>query len=269
MLESLTIESILIPMAIFLALGLLAGLLLSIFSKIFAVKTNEQVEAVRAALPGLNCGVCGYKGCDNYAEELVFHAVATNKCVPGGDKTSMELSKILATDFEDVIEKVANVRCGGKVPKATSDSFVYMGEKTCAACNMYYQGKGVCDYGCIGYGDCIQECAYGAISIVDEVAVIDPNLCRGCSLCVARCPKGLIEIRELRKNVYVNCSSCNAGKQTVQKCENGCIGCKKCEKVCPTGAITVKNNIARIDYEKCTACGACAENCPRKCISRT
>lgn len=258
---------ILIPVLIFIGLGLLAGILLSIFSKIFAVKTDEKVEEIIAALPGLNCGVCGFSGCENYANELVKNDVATNRCVPGGDSASQKISTILGKDFEDVIETIAYVRCNGQVPHATNDSYIYQGEKTCAACNMYYQGKGDCDYGCIGYGDCMKECQYGAISIVDEIAQIDPALCKGCTMCVKTCPKNLISIREATKKVYVECSSCNNGKTTIAKCQHGCIGCKKCEKVCPSGAITVTNNLAKIDYEKCTNCLACAENCPKKCIT--
>jgi len=252
---------ILIPILIFIGLGLVAGILLSVFSKIFAVKTDERVEQIVEALPGLNCGVCGFSGCENYANELV------NKCVPGGDDASKKISTILGKDYEDVVEMIAFVRCNGAVPHVTQDSYTYQGEKTCAACNMYYQGKGSCDFGCIGYGDCVKECAYGAISIIDEVAVIDPTLCKGCTICVKSCPKHLIEIRDATRKVYVNCSSCNNGKATISKCSNGCIGCKKCEKVCPTGAITVENNLANIDYDKCTNCLECANNCPKKCIS--
>ena len=29
--------------------------------------TNEKVEALRACLPGANCGACGFPGCDGYA----------------------------------------------------------------------------------------------------------------------------------------------------------------------------------------------------------
>ena len=37
-------------------------------------------------------------------------------------------------------------------------------------------------------------------------------------------------------------------------------------KHCEFGAITVENNIAHIDYSKCTGCGKCAEKCPKKII---
>ncbi|MEG0571422.1 MAG: RnfABCDGE type electron transport complex subunit B [Oscillospiraceae bacterium] len=263
------LELILIPTIIFIILGLVAGLLLSVFSKVFAVKTNEKEQDIIAALPGLNCGVCGFSGCENYAHNLIETDVKTNRCVPGGDAVSKKISEILGTDFCDVEENVAVIKCGGDKPNTTNDSFVYQGEKTCIACNMYYNGKGKCDYGCIGYGDCINECKYGAISIVDSVAVIDPNLCVGCTLCVAACPKMIIEMKPLKSKVFVKCSSCDSAKVTFAVCKNGCIACKKCEKVCPTNAITVSDNHAHIDYDKCTNCGACVDVCPQHCITKS
>lgn len=258
--------AILVPILLFIGLGLVAGVLLSVFSKIFAVDSDEKVEEVVSALPGLNCGVCGFSGCENYAKNIVHHGAQTNRCVPGGDKASQKISEIMGTAFEDVVEQVAFVSCAGVVPKVTSDSYIYEGEKTCAACNMFYQGRGVCDYGCIGFGDCAKQCAFDAISIVDECAVINPAKCTGCTMCTKACPKSLIHIRDAVKNVYVSCSSCNSGKATVQNCQNGCIACHKCEKVCPSDAIHVINNVAVIDYDKCTNCHTCAENCPRHCI---
>lgn len=261
------LNDILIPVLLFVGLGLVAGLLLSIFSKVFAVKTDERIEEVTSLLPGLNCGVCGYSGCADYAKHIVSDGAPTNRCVPGGDKTSMKISEILGTEFQDVAERTAFVACGGKVPSATSDAYDYQGEPTCAACNMYYEGKGVCNYGCIGYGDCMKQCAYDAISIIDEVAVIDPLKCTGCTMCTKACPKQIIHMRDAVKRVFVACSSCETGRATIQTCANGCIACKKCEKVCPHDAIHVINNVAVIDYDKCTGCQECAQVCPRHCIS--
>ena len=261
-------SALLIPALLFLGLGLVAGLLLSVFSKVFAVKTDERVEEITAALPGLNCGACGFSGCEGYAKSIVNEGAATNRCIPGGDAVARKVSDILGTEFEDVTECTAFVACNGAVPKATHDSYVYQGERTCAACNLYYQGKGVCNYSCIGYGDCVRQCSFDAIHIVDEVAKVDPLKCTGCGLCAKACPKDLIHIRDAAKPVYVACSSCYNGRMTVHNCENGCIGCHKCEKTCPNGAIYVKNNVAVIDYDKCTACFQCVEVCPRHCINR-
>ena len=191
----------------------------------------------------------------------------TNKCIPGGDVVSQDISEILEKNFEDVIEKSAYIRCNGKVPHVTSDDFIYQGEQTCAACNLYYQGKGTCNFGCIGFGDCIKQCQYDAISIIDEVAVVDIAKCIGCQMCVATCPKNLIHVRDQQKKVYVSCLSCHTGKDTMQRCAHGCIGCKKCEKVCLSGAITVTNHLATINYDLCTNCMECAKVCPKQCIN--
>lgn len=258
--------NILIPVLLFTGLGLAAGLLLSVFSKIFAVDSDEKVEEVLSALPGVNCGACGFSGCESYAREVVHNGAATNRCVPGGAGAAEKISAIMGTEAQSVARQVAFVSCSGVVPKVTADSYIYEGEKTCAACSLYYQGRGVCDWGCIGFGDCAKQCAFDAISIVDECAVVNPDRCTGCTLCTKACPKSLIHIRDLTKTVYVSCSSCESGRDVVKQCQVGCIACHKCEKVCPSDAIHVVNNVAVIDYTKCTNCHACAENCPRHCI---
>ena len=53
---------ILIPAAIFAGLGLVFGAALAIASRIFAVKVDERVTKITEALPGANCGGCGYAG---------------------------------------------------------------------------------------------------------------------------------------------------------------------------------------------------------------
>lgn len=262
----MTVWDILIPVFIFIGLGVFAGFLLSVFSKIFAVKTDEKVEEVVAALPGLNCGVCGFSGCENYAQNIVHGGAKTNRCVPGGDEAAKKISAIMGTAFEDVTECVAFVACEGKVPENTSDLYNYDGEQSCAACSLYYKGKGVCNYGCLGYGDCANVCNFGAISLDSGIAKVDPTKCTGCTMCTKACPNGLLKIRELAKHVVVTCASCDNGKQTIANCKHGCIGCKKCEKTCPTGAITVTNQVASIDSALCTNCKACMEVCPRGCI---
>lgn len=258
-------QTFILPILIFVGLGLLAGVLLSIASALFVVKTDEKAEKVRAALPGINCGACGYAGCDAYAKKVAHGGAKTNLCVPGGDAVAKEISEILGVEYEDVEEQMAFVRCNGK-PDATSDRYEYAGTKTCEACNTFYSGKGLCDYGCLGFGDCVSECKYDAIHVIDGVAVVDRELCVGCGMCAKKCPKGLIEIVPLTTKVHVACANCENGRETRKVCANGCIACRKCEKTCPHDAIHVDDNLARIDYTKCTSCGACVEVCPVGCI---
>ena len=197
----------------------------------------------------------------------VHEGARTNRCVPGGDDTAKKISEILGTDAEDVTETVAFVACGGCLPEITSDAFSYEGEPSCAACNMYYKGRGVCDYACLGFGDCVKQCSFDAIHVENRIAVVTPEKCTGCTMCTKACPKNLIHIRDLVKTAAVTCSSHDLGRVVMQKCKHGCIGCRKCEKTCPTGAITVEQNLAAIDYNKCINCHACVEVCPRGCIN--
>ena len=64
------LQTILVPVSIVTGTGLIAGLLLSIASKFFAVKVDETVANLREVLPGANCGACGCAGCDEYASKI-------------------------------------------------------------------------------------------------------------------------------------------------------------------------------------------------------
>lgn len=255
----------LIPILIFCGLGLLSGILLTIGSKVFAVEVDERVDQVKEALPGVNCGACGFSGCEDYANAIIESGVATNMCKPGGDAVSAKISGILGTAVLDVTETVAFVKCRGNC-NATSDKFTYEGTETCLAANRFYSGKGKCKSACLGYGDCVAVCEYGAICIRDGIAVVDPRKCVGCGMCAAKCPNKLIVIKDATKRVEVACSSVDTGKVTRQNCLSGCIACKLCEKKCAFGAIKVEGNRAVIDYSLCTVCGECAQVCPSKCI---
>lgn len=245
-------------------IGIICAVMLAVASKVMAVKTDERVIELRAALPGANCGACGYAGCDGYAAALNEGGVRTNLCIPGADTVAKELSTILGVTFESVEEKVAVVHCIGDCD-ATKDRVSYEGVKTCAAAKLL-GGKGSCSYGCIGFGDCAVVCPEGAICIEKGIARVDTRKCTGCGLCVAACPNKIITTERDSIKTAVLCSNKDKGAVTRKKCTVGCIACKKCEKECPVQAIVVENNLSKIDYAVCTDCGHCAEVCPVKCI---
>ncbi len=261
-------NSIILPAIIFAAVGIVAAAILFIAAKFMAVKVDKRAADTREALPGVNCGACGYIGCDDYAKALADDsegAIKINLCTPGGDTVAKKLAEILGRDFEDVEEKVAYVACKGD-RDTTTNIMDYKGLASCAACNTLYQGKGLCNFACLGYGDCVAVCKYGAISIVGGLAIIDRTICVGCGLCTSACPNNLIHVVPQASKVFVGCSNTTVGSLTRGVCSVGCIGCKICEKKCPEAAVKVENHVAIIDQSKCTKCMICKEACPRKII---
>ena len=259
-------QAFIIPIAAAVAIALIAALLLSLAAKFMAVPVNETQVAIRAELPGANCGACGFAGCDDYAAALAEGGdVKTNLCVPGADAVAAAIAAILGQDAEDVIEQVANVRCSG-LCDVTKPEMDYQGLKTCAAAKGLFGGPGSCKYGCIGFGDCERACPYGAIQVCNGLAKVDREKCVGCGMCARTCPQHIIDIIPDVKRVYVACSSADKGAVTNKLCSAGCIGCKLCEKACKFDAVHVENNHAVIDIDKCKNCGLCAKKCPKKVI---
>ena len=262
----MSVSGILLATVIVGGTGLILGLFLGFFGKKFQVEVDEKEEAVREALPGNNCGGCGYAGCSALAEAIAKGEAPIDGCPVGGAPVAAKIGKIMGKEAGESKHMVAFVKCAGTCDK-TSTEYEYYGTRDCETMP-FIPGGGpkICKDGCLGYGSCVRVCMFDAIHIVDGKAVVDRDKCKACGKCIAVCPKHLIELVPYEAMHLVQCSSKAKGKQVMQACEVGCIACKKCEKNCPSKAVTVENNVAHIDYEKCTNCGACAEACPRKII---
>lgn len=258
-------KDLLLPIAVVSALGLLFGVLLSFVQKKLAVPEDERVAKIREALPGANCGGCGFASCDSYAQAVVQDGAAVNICRVGGEKAAEKIAAVMGVDAGEQRRLRAYVRCRG-CAESPQDLLDYRGIQSCKAVSAFYGGRLNCTYGCTGYGDCVAACSFNAISVQNAVAVVDPSRCTGCLACVEACPKGIIEPIEATPGYMVACRNREQGKYTRVECSHGCIGCKKCEKNCPSGAVTVDGFLARIDRQKCTLCGKCAQDCPVGCI---
>ena len=262
----MSITGILIAAACVGIVGIFVGLFLGVAGIKFKVEVDEKEEAVLAALPGNNCGGCGYPGCDGLAAAIAKGEAPVNRCPVGGEPVGKIIAGIMGQAAVETARQVAHVKCSGTCEKA-KEEYVYTGVEDCEMLPFVPNGGAkTCTYGCCGFGSCVKVCPFDAIHIVDGIAVVDKEACKACGKCIATCPKHLIELVPYEQKHLVQCSSKDKGKDVMSVCSVGCIGCKMCEKVCESDAVHVVDNIAHIDPEKCTNCGKCAEKCPKKII---
>ena len=176
-----------------------------------------------------------------------------------------KIGDIMGVEAEAAERKVAYVHCSGTCDK-TSVRANYVGIHDCRAAVLAGISVGACDYGCLGFGSCVEACTFGALHVENGIAVVDADKCAGCGKCAKACPKGLIDLIPAQQKLIVRCSSKDRGPAVKKACTAGCLGCGVCVKQCEHEAITVEGNLARIDAAKCVGCGKCAEKCPAKVI---
>jgi len=248
-----------------LSMGGIAALLaggLGYASQHFKVEQDPRVGKVEDALPGANCGACGYAGCASFAEAVVKGEAPVGGCPVGGEGVASDIADIMGADSESSEKVVAELLCGGGI-KETKKEGRYEGIESCKAAHQVNGGEKVCQYSCLGFGDCEAICPFDAIEMSENgLPVIDPDKCTGCGKCIEECPRNILLLAPYTAKNHIRCSSHNTGKTVRKTCEVGCIGCGICARSCPVDAIEMKDNLAVIDYDKCVNCGICAEKCP-------
>ena len=252
-------------------IGLVAAVILYFVAQKFKVYEDPRIDMVEEILPAANCGGCGFAGCRNFAEALVkADDIGEFYCPVGGNDTMEKAAKILGKETAGQEPKVAVVRCNGTCDHRPRTN-QYDGASSCAISSALYSGDTGCQYGCLGYGDCVEACEFDAIHMNPKTGlpeVIDKN-CTACNACVVACPNDIIELRKRNKKdrkIFVSCINEDKGGIAKKSCEVACIGCSKCFKVCPFDAITMNNNLAYIDPDKCRLCRKCAPECPTNAI---
>ena len=262
----MSVTGILTATAVVGVVGVFVGLFLGVAGIKFRVEVDEKEEAVLAALPGNNCGGCGYAGCSGLAAAIAKGEAPVNACPVGGAPVGEKIAAIMGVEAGASERKVAFVACMGDCGKSRQD-YEYFGAQDCQMMG-FVPGGGPksCNSGCLGFGSCVKACPFDAIHVVNGVALVDKEKCKACGQCVEVCPKHLISLIPYDARYAVACSSKDKGPVTMKACDVGCIGCGLCARNCPSQAVEVKDFHAAIDQEKCTGCGTCVEKCPKKCI---
>ena len=246
--------------------GLLFGVGLAIAAKKFAIEVDPRVEKVLDILPNANCGACGYPGCSGFAKAVVAGEAPVDGCVPGGPDVAEKIAKILGKSVGEAKEQmVAVAKCNGGTN--AKDKFIYEGIADCRAAKVVADGHKLCPYGCLGFGTCVEACPFDALTMGENnIPITNFDKCTGCGICVDICPNDVMTLVPKSAPIYVACNSLSKGAFVRKACDSGCIACMLCQKNCPEKAITVVDNLARIDFSKCTACGVCIEVCPTNTI---
>ena len=256
------------------AIALIAAVVLYVASKKFAVEEDPRIGQVLEALPGANCGGCGFPGCSGMADALVKACDAGSieglNCPVGGPEVMGKVADLLGMAVANTEPKVAVVRCNGTCENRPR-IHEYSGLRRCFAMNAAGVGETACGFGCLGCGDCVEACQFDAIHMNEETGLpeVDEEKCVACGACVKACPRHIIELRKKGvkgRRVYVSCMNKEKGAVAKKGCSVACIGCGKCQKECKFEAITIENNLSYIDFNKCRLCRKCVEACPTHAI---
>ena len=239
-------------------------------SMISGNRTTEIAGKILAVLPGVDC--CGLGGCGKASCRECAEAIASGEsvalCPACGQEQVDAIAEIAGVETQKAQDQVAFVFCAGSAAGKTRASLY----KTCGdAVNAGFK-RGECKDGCVGVGSCVEVCKFGAMKAEDGKVIIDRDRCTGCGACANRecCPQELIRMVPREATNFIPCSSTEEDdEKTRQICGYGCISCGECERACPEGAVSIVDNHAVIDYEKCVGCVACTVKCRKKIIVDT
>jgi len=246
-------------------IGLASSILLGIASKVFFVAVDPIVQAVAEALPGANCGACGFAGCSSCAKAIAKGAASPDACMAGGADAAVAIAQILGVEVEVKEPDTAQLGCWYP-PEQADTNFLYDGVSDCRAAMLLFAGSKLCPIGCLALGSCAAACPFDAIRIGEAgLPEVNRNLCTGCGTCVGVCPRSIITLTsQTRRSQHLyRTDECTA----------------PCQRTCPAG-IDIPGYITHIregDYRAAITliketnplpltCGrVCPHPCEEKC----
>lgn len=262
-------NEILISITSMVGLGVFFAVVLAIADRTMSIKEDKRIADIEGILPGLNCGACGYAGCQAFAMALSKGDTSATGCLVGGEDTATRLAELLGVEKKELVKSVVVLHCNADFDKRKRYA-EYRGIQTCQAAHKISGGGVACKYGCLGYGDCAKVCPTDAIKMANGLPIVDSIKCIACGKCVKACPRDLYTIEKFRDGeiTAVACKSLDKGAVVKEVCGVGCIACKICEKV-SGGVFEVKDNLARVHYDRArpdTDWNKTIEKCPTKVI---
>ena len=245
------LTTVLTSAAVMLGIAAVFSALLVEANRRLAVEVDPLEKAISSALPGANCGGCGFASCCSYARAVSGHHADVNRCTVGGPPVAARVASLMGVAPQVNFPFRPVIHCSATTEQRLQRGD-YQGDLTCysAAVTGGVQG---CSYGCLGFGDCVASCEHDAIKLVSGLPRIDYEKCIGCGACVRACPRGIIEQIPFKADrmLVVGCSSHDPGKVVRTVCEVGCIGCSLCARTEPQ-LFSISENLAVIDYDHAT-----------------
>lgn len=262
-------STILLATLVLAGAGLILGLAIGIIYKLFGVPSDPKVELVLELLPGANCGGCGKAGCADFARALVAGETTPGKCPVSSEEVMAQIAQVLGVEIDSLVKKVAVILCGGDTNQ-TKVQTLYNGVSDCISASLIAGGPKGCRYGCLGMGSCARACPFGAIEIINGLAVVHNDLCVGCGKCVETCPRHLIKLVPADAKVHIYCSSPEKAPVKMKVCNVPCIACRKCVKAGEEGQFTVQGFRVEVNYENYPSSDVIEKaGCPKNCLLTT